>query len=257
MSKDDEGEKVAKLSTGVIGIDELTQGGYPEGGVHIVSGPPGSGKSLLGMHFLMEGSKKGEVGLYISLEEEERSLLKAMRGLGIGVEDEMIKEKLMIIDLTEMRESTDVGSWMALSPSEADLPQVMSFKPIELLLKNIFEMNEPKRVVIDSIVAIGLSYDNLSVFRKDLFIFCKFLRRMGVTSVLLTESDDETGLMTRYKTEAFVGDSFLTIGNENVQGELRRSLTIRKMRFTDHDTAQHPLFIGKGGITVKPEAKVF
>ena len=253
-------EKAAKMKSGIPGLDEITGGGYPAGGIHIISGPPGSGKSLLGLHFLVEGAKNGETGIYISLEETEANIRKSMVGFGL---DELAgdnQDRVMIIDLTNMRETTDKMNWEALRGSlrgDAIERAVVSFRSLQDFLTNIFKIHTPKRIVVDSIVAIGLSYDKSNEMREDLFCFCAFLRREGVTSLLITESDDEGGLHTRFNSEGFVGDSFIAMGLENVKGELRRSITVRKMRFTDHDTAQRPVLLGKGGITVKADAGMF
>jgi circadian clock protein KaiC len=252
--------KAAKLKSGIPGLDEITGGGYPAGGIHIISGPPGSGKSLMGLHFLVEGAKNGETGIYISLEETEANVRKSMVGFGLDEVAGENLERVMIIDLTTMRETTDQMNWEALRGSirgEAIDRSVVSFRSLQDFLTNIFKIHTPKRIVVDSIVAIGLSYDKPNEMREDLFCFCAFLRREGVTSLLITESDDESGLRTRFNSEGFVGDSFIAMGLENVKGELRRSITVRKMRFTDHDTAQRPVFLGKGGITVKADAGMF
>ena len=249
-----------RLKSGIPGLDELTCGGYPAGGIHIVSGPPGSGKSLLGLHFLVEGAKNGETGIYISLEEIEANIRKSMTGFGLDEVAGVDRARVMVIDLTTMRESIDQMNWEPIHGSlrgEAIQREVVSFRSLQDFLTNIFHIHTPTRIVIDSVVAIGLSYDKSNEMREDLFCFCAFLRREGVTSLLITESDDESGLRTRFNSEGFVGDSFIALGLEKIKGELRRSITVRKMRFTDHDTSQRPMFLGKGGITVKADAGMF
>jgi circadian clock protein KaiC len=80
---------------------------------------------------------------------------------------------------------------------------------------------------------------------------------MNITSLLITESLNETGDKTRYGVEQFISDSFINLGLEKISGELRRSITIRKMRFTRHNTKVHPLLITPSGIVIEAEAEVF
>jgi len=245
----DNDAEITRAGSGIPGMDEMIQGGFPRGGVHIISGPPGGGKSLFGMQFLVEGAKNGENCIYITLEESEFSLYKAMRGFGIDIHDPEIKGHIVVLDLGKLRSAYS---------DNIDTIHLLGFKALSKLIRDSLKTKKMNsRIVIDSLVSMGLAYDNVNEFRQDMFVFSTYLRESGYTSVLLTESDDETGTKTRYRIEGFVGDSFIALGLENVRGELRRLITIRKMRFTDHDKAQHPFLIGPGGITVKSDTGVF
>ena len=245
----EEDEEIQRAGSGIPGMDEMIQGGFPRGGVHIISGPPGGGKSLFGMQFLVEGARKGENGIYITLEESEYSIYKAMKGFGIDIHDLEIKGHIVVLDLGKLRNAYS---------DNIDTIHLLGFKALSKFIRDTLKSKkENSRIVVDSLVSMGLAYDNVQEFRQDMFVFCTYLRESGFTSVLLTESDDETGNRTRYTVEGFVGDSFIALGLENVRGELRRLITIRKMRFTDHDKAQHPFLIGQGGITVKSDTGVF
>jgi KaiC/GvpD/RAD55 family RecA-like ATPase len=85
-----------------------------------------------------------------------------------------------------------------------------------------------------------------------MFAFTRFLRESKVTSLLVTESP-EGGRLTRFGIEQFLADSFLHLALEDVKGDLRRTLTVRKMRFTRHDTGKHPVHITADGLVVAEE----
>ena len=72
---------------------------------------------------------------------------------------------------------------------------------------------------------------------------------------LIAESPDAHAL-TAHGVEQFIADSFVHLGLEEVKGELRRTLTVRKMRFTKHDTAKHPMYITPKGLAVAADEKV-
>ncbi len=115
--------------------------------------------------------------------------------------------------------------------------------------------NNIDRLVIDSLSAMGLSYRSLRDLREELFLFSRFLHQTGVTSLLITESLENAGL-TRWGFEQFIADSFVHLGMEETKGELRRTITVRKMRFTKHDTVKHPLRITGKGIVVEADERV-
>jgi len=106
--------------------------------------------------------------------------------------------------------------------------------------------------VIDSVCGVSLRYRNLWDLREEMFAFTRFLRDVGVTSLILTESP-ESGRLTRFGIEQFLSDSFIHLALEDVKGELRRTLTVRKMRFTKHDTGKHPVHITRDGFVVSEE----
>ncbi|RLF47713.1 MAG: hypothetical protein DRN20_05600 [Thermoplasmata archaeon] len=242
-------EKMERVPTGIKGLDELMDGGFPAGTVNLVSGPAGSAKSLLGMHYIYNGAlMHGDNGIYITLEEPRKNILRAMLAYNMEIERLEKEGKLYLIDLSEMRR---------LSKNVTVEEAIVGFKPLQDMLEHLLEFSKAKRLCIDSLTAIGLHYgDDVSAFRRDLFRFVAFLRSTGITSLLITEAAEGEGL-TRFGVEQFVADSFIYLGLEESMGELRRTITIRKMRFTRHDTAKHPIIIDSSGLNVSAETKVF
>ena len=74
--------KEARISSGVPGLDPLVQGGFKRNSVNLIAGEPGSGKTIFGMHFLMDGCKKGECGIYITFEEKKGKMYDDMLSIG-------------------------------------------------------------------------------------------------------------------------------------------------------------------------------
>ncbi len=234
--------------TGISGLDSLISGGFAEDTVNLVSGPAGSAKSLMGMQFIYTGVKDhGETGIYITLEEPRVNILRAMDAYGMELEKYEQEGKLILLDLGEVRRRASV------SEEEG----VVGFEALQDLLSNLLNFSGAKRVAIDSVTAVGLYYeDSPGKLRRELFKFAAFLKEKSITTLLVTESVEGEQL-TRYGIEQFIADSFIVLGLEDVKGELRRTLTVRKMRFTKHDTTKHPLLITNTGITVSAESKVF
>src|SRR3569833_4550687 len=71
-----------RASTGIAGLDEVLGGGWARNRMHLVEGSPGTGKTTIGLQFLLAGAKAGERGLYISLAETEYELRDGARSQG-------------------------------------------------------------------------------------------------------------------------------------------------------------------------------
>ena len=238
----------ARVPTGIHGLDELIGGGLPENTVNLVSGPAGSAKSLIAMQYLYNGAKDyGEAGVYLTLEESRDNIIRAMSNYEMDIEKYEKEGKLVLLDMSEIRRRCDA------SEEEG----VVEFEALGALLENLMGFTKAKRLAIDSLTAIGLYYeDSTGRLRRELFKFAANLKTKSITSLLITESV-EGGALTRYGIEQFIADSFIVLGLEDVKGELRRTITVRKMRFTKHDTTKHPMLIGNTGISVSAESKVF
>lgn len=239
---------MARVPTGIPGLDELINGGFPAKTVNLVSGPAGSAKSLMAIQYIYNGVKdKDEVGIYLTLEEPRENIIRAMNAYGMDITKYEEEGKLILLDLGEVRRR--------LESSEEE--GVVGFEALIGLLKNLLEFTKAKRLAVDSVTAVGLYYeDSPGRLRRELFKFAGFLKERDVTTLLITESI-EGGDLTRYGIEQFIADSFIVLGLEDVKGELRRTITVRKMRFTKHDTMKHPMLITSTGINVSAESKVF
>jgi len=232
-----------RVPTGIEGFDGLVTGGFPQRTINLVSGPAGSGKSLFALHYCYNGaSEQQEPSMYIILEETKRNLERAMRCFGMDGAALSESKRFFLIDLGELRVSGTKGS-------------SIGFDELQEFLESSLKAADIRRLAIDSLAAIGLHYANPEVFRERLFAFCRFLRETDVTTLLLAEAP-EGQTLTRYGVEQFVTDSFVHLGLEEVKGELRRTITVRKMRFTRHDTAKHPFYISSTGLNVVADEKV-
>src|SRR5687767_8593119 len=100
-----------RLKTGIVGLDYILKGGLPEHRLHLIEGSPGTGKTTLGLQFLLEGARVGESGLYITLSEsrEELDAVAASHGWSL--------EGITIHDLTQSGDSlTDNSRYTVFHP---------------------------------------------------------------------------------------------------------------------------------------------
>jgi len=232
------------MQTGIEGFDRVIQGGFPKGTVNLISGPAGRGKTLFALHFFLGGAP-GANGhsMYLSLEESRASLQRVLESFGMDTAPLEQDSRFMLLDMGELR------------TGRGDEEKMIGFLELQEFLQASFAKTPIDRLVIDSLSAVGLHYRSLRELRRELFSLVRFLRDKEVTTVLIAESVEGSGL-TRWGFEQFVSDSFVHLGLEETKGELRRTITVRKMRFTKHDTVKHPVRITSNGIVVEPDERV-
>ncbi len=222
---------VDKIVTGIAGLDTVLEGGVPKNHTVLLAGVSGSGKSILSMQFLLAGAQKGERGVYITFEEDEESLLKVFDGF----------------------------SWNLKKYLKADLIRIIRYDPyrfqdiMDILSSNIKQMGA-KRLVIDSISAIGLYIQDAREIRKTLVDMQTLVKRSGCTALIVTEVlSDNPKKLSRFDVEEFVADGIVVLYYVPVANEYTRSILIWKMRSTNHSRKVHPFKITKDGITVYPK----
>ncbi|HEV8595965.1 MAG TPA: ATPase domain-containing protein [Thermoplasmata archaeon] len=230
-----------RTPTGIEGLDRLIQGGFPRGSVNLVAGPAGSGKTLFATQFAFNGAALfDEPAAYLALEENRESVERVMSGFGMDLEGLEDEGKFILVDLGAIRAGSSRDGI------------AVGLRELEDFLRSCIASTHVRRIVVDSISAVGLRYRSLPDLREEMFGFTRFLRDAGVTSLLITESP-EGGRLTRFGVEQYLADSFLHLALEEMKGELRRTLTVRKMRFTKHDTGKHPVHITRDGLVVAEE----
>jgi len=222
-----------RLSTGVSGLDTILQGGLLPGRSYLLRGGPGTGKTTLGMQFLMAGVRLGESVLFISLEESEKSLRQNAETIGSDVKG---------IEFLDMSPDSDyftqVQSYDIFSPSEVER------EPVANTITEVVSRLNPIRVFLDPLTQLRyLSNDNFQ-FRKQVLSFLRFLTQKGATVVVTTEAsagsgDDDIQFMT---------DGIINLGF-NDQG---RSVAISKFRGSGFQGRSHTMTLDRGGVSVFP-----
>jgi KaiC/GvpD/RAD55 family RecA-like ATPase len=137
-----------RCKTGIKGFDELIQGGLPKGRVVVVCGPPGSGKTLFGIQFLVSGADMGEKGVFVSLNNTSKFILEDMSGFSFGLEKHVQAGKIFFIDFFPKIKYEYIDRFGSRPVEDLQPPTPGAlFQAIENLVAN----ENVTRVVIDSI----------------------------------------------------------------------------------------------------------
>ena len=225
-----------RILTGIPGLDELLEGGYVKGSTILVTGGTGTGKTTFCAQFIREGLKKGEPGVYITMEEDPEDIKEDLKRFGFNF---------------ERFEKSKVFSFVYQNPFE--------ISDISSTIVDAINSVNAQRVVIDPVSLIGMYMKDPAVLRKRLFEIIRLLKKTGATTLITSEILDNEigervgGSLSREGVTEFIVDSVLVLNLFGVGGGITRSILIRKMRRTKHGTDVYPMEITSKGIAVKKE----
>jgi circadian clock protein KaiC len=229
---------IGKSATGIRGLDEITQGGLPQGRPTLLCGSAGCGKTLFGMTFLYKGAVEyDEPGVFLAFEEHPEDLIKNVGSLNYDIE-KLIAEKKLAIDHVEIERSKIAET------GEYDLEGLF------IRLGFAIDSIGAKRVVIDTIEALFAGLENEQVLRSELRRLFEWLKAKRVTAIITGERGE--GTLTRYGLEEYVADCVILLDNRVHDQLSTRRLRIVKYRGSAHGTNEYPFIIDEQGITVMP-----
>jgi len=213
--------KADRIPTGINGLDGLIQGGLMRGDVHLITGGPGTGKTILASRFAFNAAKNfGERIVYATFEESSEFFKRNLAKLGTDFSPLEKEGKVKIIDLEILR-----GKGL-----ESNISYV-----IELVTKARASI-----LVIDSLTALLLACETQFEQRTFMKTVYKSLKAKDVTTVM-TVSLDEDG---RVGAEGFLSDSVMFLENWVDKNQFKTRFLIQKMRGTDHSRRYHSLTLG-------------
>ncbi|MBU0762201.1 MAG: AAA family ATPase [Candidatus Altiarchaeota archaeon] len=228
---------VERVSTGIPGLDEMIEGGYKKNNTILLVGGCGSGKSTMAMQYLVYGAQHGEPGIYVTFEEQIKE-----------IKENMGRHKW---DLGKLE---DEGTLKLL---RIDPQVVMNIVREEYgAIVDAINSLKAKRVVIDSVTSIEAMLEGEHNRRQWVLRLVDWLQKMGVTTVLISESEQDPTKYSRHGVMEFVVDGVVVLYNIR-RGKTRvRALEILKMRGTDQMTSLVPYIISEG-IQLQPRQMIF
>jgi KaiC/GvpD/RAD55 family RecA-like ATPase len=235
-----------KTPTGVVGLDDMLNGGLPSGRSILVCGGPGSGKSVFGVQFLYNGvTRYGENGLFVSLDENPAHLKEDIAGFGWNLEKFEKERKLAIIDASPIRA---LSGKMEIGDIWTGKRDFTLLSLIEVIKGKAEEINA-KRIVVDPITSLIVNYPNVSERRNCIVCLLEAVSNPETTNLITTELRATT-LGRTIEPEEFLSHGVIAFHVFHERRELVRAVQIVKMRGMAHDQQIRPYRICDKGIEV-------
>jgi circadian clock protein KaiC len=227
-----------RLSTGIVGLDYILKGGLPKNRLHLIEGNPGTGKTTVGLQFLLAGARLGEKGLYVTLSESREELVSAAKTHGWSLDN------IVIQDLTSSTDTLDESSrYTVFHPSEVELDETT-----RAILDEVERVN-PVRIVFDSLSEMRMLASEPLRFRRQILALKQYFLTRNCTVLLL---DDRTTNAPDRQLES-VAHGVLNLEYLPVEyGRQRHAMRVVKMRGVKFQSGFHDFNIETGGIVVFP-----
>lgn len=222
---------VERVTSGVLNFDEMLGGGFVRESAVLLRGAPGTGKTTLGLQFLIEGTRRDEPGLFVSFEEFPQSLY---------------------------RDATSVGWNLPALEEEGNLHMI--FTSPKVLLQSLttpdsnilraIQQQGIQRVVVDSLTHFTQLIHNDQELRRAYHQVTSAFRREGITALYLGEEMRSDYTIQEKGRLSFVVDALVMLRYLEIDSAIQRAIVVLKMRSSAHDTAIHSYSIGQNGIVI-------
>lgn len=226
-----------KSKTGITGLDEITEGGLPQGRPTLVCGAAGCGKTIFAMEFIIHGAEMGEPGVFVSFEEKTEDIKKNFISMNPDLNDLINEDKISL-------------DYVHIERSEIEETGEYDLEGLFIRLGYAIDSIGAKRIVLDTIEALFSGFSAEALLRAELRRLFGWLKERGVTAIITGESGEKT--LTRYGLEEYVADCVILLNNPVINKITTRNLRVVKYRGSSHGSNEYPFLIDEKGITVLP-----
>jgi circadian clock protein KaiC len=229
--------KFPKSPTGILGLDDITNGGLPQNRPTLLIGKPGCGKTVMAIEFLVNGIVMfNEPGVFMTFEESADELELNVQSFSYNLNKHIEKNQLYLEHLQiERTEIVEAGKY--------------SIEGLFVRLQQAFDKVKAKRVVLDSLDTLFFGLDN-HILRSEFKRLFSWLKEKKVTALITAEMGD--AFFTRMGLEEYVADCVIILDNRVTNQIATRRLRVAKYRGSDHGNNEYPYIIDTNGITVFP-----
>ena len=234
-------KQLPKSLTGIQGLDEITDGGLPRGRPTLIYGSAGSGKTLLGVEFLINGATKyNETGVLMTFEETAEEITQNVASLGWDIE-QLVRDRKLLLD------------HVAVPVRDIDFSGSYDLEGLFIRLSSAIQEIGAKRVVLDTLEVLFSTMEH-HIVRSELRRLFSWLKSQGVTAIVTGELGSNNS--TLQGIEEYVSDCVIRLEQRTIEDLATRHLQILKYRGSKHGSNEYPFLINEDGISVVPITSV-
>ena len=234
--------ELPKVATGIIGLDDVLHGGFPAGRTTLVSGGPGTGKSIIGMEFLYRSAVSGEPGIFVTFEERA----------------EAVRENALSLswDLASLEKEDNFFLFGAHVDPQAAISGDFNVKGLLAILEGKVKSLGARRMVIDAVDVLMRIFDNPARERSELYTLHDWLNEHEMTALLTMKTYESMDTGSRYEFLDYMADCVIQLDHRAVEQVPTRRLRVIKYRGSDYMHNECPFVITDNGISILPISTV-
>jgi RecA-superfamily ATPases implicated in signal transduction len=218
-----------RVPTGIVGLDPLIEGGLPKGRSILVTGEPGTGKTIFALQFLVDGLNRGEKGIYVTADESPMDVLEQAASLGWDLESRVDAKELAILN---------AATYLSGIPGGGKDRQFDVQKAVGDLASFVNQIGA-KRMVLDPAGPFVLLRDTNARIQDQTRLLIKLLRSSTqTTNVLTSYAVPRTGERSMHGIEEYLVAGAIVLEMIWNGKDFSRSMIVEKMRCTEVKPAQ-------------------
>jgi len=231
-------KKLPKVLTGIAGLDLVLEGGLPAGRVTLLSGGPGSGKTIMGLQCLLHGANAGQPGIMVLFEERPAAMRQNAWSWGWDLTRLENKNKLYLMDAR-------------LDP-KAVISGEFSINALLAILDQRIKSMRAKLIFIDAVDVLLHLYDSPKSERRELHALHEWLLDRGLTAIMTVKTVQQETVPSQYAFLDFMADCVIHV-DERVTAQITtRRLRVIKYRGSGYGRNEYPFIINENGINIVP-----
>ena len=229
---------IPKIPTGIRGLDEVLNGGVPKGAMTLLSGGPGTGKTMLGLEFLARGAMAGHPGILLTFEETEPALKNYAAGFGW--------------DLPEFESKGLIAVVSARIQPDAVLSGDFDLRGVIGILRQKADTMKAERVVVDAPDVFLRLLGDIAKERAELHLLHEWLREAGMTALMTVKRRTDPSLASHYDFLDYMADCVIQLDQRVLEQVTTRRLRVIKYRGAAYGRNEYPFGFTDRGVWIIP-----